>query len=207
MSRSAAVSARTETRSDCMLFSSNCPLAISNNFLFPLPVQDSRRLLKRSTRFAFYHSLHAQTVMMGLNLNIPKEQNSQSEQNHWNRCESSETKIPTDFALLFYWHSVVAVVIFVCLSSAASCACFLIKNITNSTLRAEVPSSYPRGDRERFPPLSRSPGTTACMVSELARGFSSCDPLSFARFFSVFVRIRDPRTFDPHLFNIKEILL
>jgi len=39
--------------------------------------------------------------MVGLNLNKPREQNSQSEQNHWNRYESSETKIPTEFALLF----------------------------------------------------------------------------------------------------------
>jgi len=39
--------------------------------------------------------------MVGLNLSKPKKQNSQSEQNHWNRHESSETKIATGFALLF----------------------------------------------------------------------------------------------------------
>ena len=146
--------------------------------------------------------------MVGLNLNKPREQNSQSEQNHWNRYESSETKIATDFALLFTGILLLLLLcLFVCLSSAASCAFFLTKSIASSTLRAVVPSSYPRGKRERFPPLSCSPGTTARMASEFARGFSSCDPLSFARFFNVFVRIRDPRTFDPHLLNIKEILL
>ena len=77
--------------------------------------------------------------MVGLNLSKPKKQNSQSEQNHWNRHESSETKIATGFALLFPGVLLLLLLLllllclFVCLFfSAASCAMFLTKNIASS---------------------------------------------------------------------------